>query len=194
MGIFTDAYDFFCITPIMKLIYYNKVSSSENYVIPSLLATSLVGAAIGQLIFGRLGDRIGRRRVYGLALMIMVLSSIGCGFSICTTDGCVFVTLGFFRFILGIGIGGDYPLSATIMSEFANKRTRGAFIAAVFSMQGIGILAASIVTMVVCAIFNTASNHVPNEADIAWRLILMLGAIPAGLTFYWRMSIPETAR
>ena len=194
MGIFTDAYDFFCITPIMKLIYYNKVSSSENYVIPSLLATSLVGAAIGQLIFGRLGDRIGRRRVYGLALLIMVLSSIGCGFSICTTDGCVFVTLGFFRFILGIGIGGDYPLSATIMSEIANKRTRGAFIAAVFSMQGIGILAASIVTMVVCAIFNTASNHVANKADIAWRLILMLGAIPAGLTFYWRMSMPETAR
>ena len=197
MGIFTDAYDFFCITPIMKLIYYNKVSSSENYVIPSLLATSLVGAAIGQLIFGRLGDRIGRRRVYGLALMIMVLSSIGCGFSICTTDGCVFVTLGFFRFILGIGIGGDYPLSATIMSEIANKRTRGAFIAAVFSMQGFGILASSIVTIVVCAIFN---NHVlskdptPKEADIAWRLILMLGAIPAGLTFYWRMLMPETAR
>jgi PHS family inorganic phosphate transporter-like MFS transporter len=132
MGIFTDAYDFFCITPIMNLIYYNKVSRSENYVIPSLLATSLVGAAIGQLIFGTLGDRIGRRRVYRLTLMIMVLSSIGCGFSICTTDGCVFVTLGFFRFILGIGISGDYLLSATIMSEIANKRTRGAFIAAVF--------------------------------------------------------------
>jgi hypothetical protein len=41
-------------------------------------------------------------------------------------------------------------LSATIMSEFANKKTRGAFIAAVFSMQGFGILAASAVTMVVC--------------------------------------------
>uniref|UniRef100_A0A2N9EW45 Major facilitator superfamily (MFS) profile domain-containing protein n=1 Tax=Fagus sylvatica TaxID=28930 RepID=A0A2N9EW45_FAGSY len=136
MGLFTDAYDFFCITPIMKLIYYKKESSrSKKYVIPSLLATALVGAAIGQLVFGRLGDRIGRRRVYGLALMIMVLSSIECGFSMCTTKSCVLVTLGFFRFILGIGIGGDYPLSATIMSEFANKRTRGAFIAAVFQCK-----------------------------------------------------------
>jgi PHS family inorganic phosphate transporter-like MFS transporter len=139
MGLFTDAYDFFCITPIMKLIYYKKESSrSKKYVIPSLLATALVGAAIGQLVFGRLGDRIGRRRVYGLALMIMVLSSIECGFSMCTTKSCVLVTLGFFRFILGIGIGGDYPLSATIMSEFANKRTRGAFIAAVFQCKVLG--------------------------------------------------------
>jgi PHS family inorganic phosphate transporter-like MFS transporter len=39
-----------------------------------------------------------------------------------------------------VGIGGDYPLSATIMSEYSNTRTRGAFIAAVFSMQGLGLL------------------------------------------------------
>ena len=203
MGLFTDSYDLFCIPPIMRLIgrvYYEN--ESKDYKIPpaivaTMVAIALVGTAIGQLVFGSLGDRIGRRRVYGLALIIMVLSSIGCGFSICTTRSCVLVSLGFFRFILGIGIGGDYPLSATIMSEFANKRTRGAFIAAVFSMQGFGILASSIVTIVVCAIFN---NHVsskdptPKEADIAWRLILMLGAIPAGLTFYWRMLMPETAR
>ena len=90
-------------------------------------------------------------------------------------------------------------LSATIMSEFANKKTRGAFIAAVFSMQGFGILAASAVTMVVCKIFDRASNVSPNgwtpdTADFGWRLILMLGAIPAAITFYWRMMMPETAR
>jgi PHS family inorganic phosphate transporter-like MFS transporter len=109
------------------------------------------------------------------------------------------VSLRLFRFLLGLGIGGDYPLSATIMSEFANTKKRGALIAAVFTMQGLGILTASIVTMAVCKIFDatsdvSASDPTPQKADIAWRLILMLGAIPAGLTFYWRMMMPETAR
>lgn len=142
---------------------------------------------------------MGRRSVYGLALMLMVLSSLGCGFSICRTRNCVLVSFTFFRFLLGVGIGGDYPLSATIMSEFANRRTRGSFIAGVFSMQGFGILASSAVTMVVCKIFwnasaNLRNDRTPEDADLTWRLILMLGAIPASLTFYWRMMMPETAR
>nr|GEY57570.1 probable inorganic phosphate transporter 1-9 [Tanacetum cinerariifolium] len=91
----------------------------------------------------------------------------------------VFVSLGFFRFVLGIGIGGDYPLSATIMSEFANKRTRGAFIAGVFSMQGSP---------------NFGEHRSGPEADVAWRLILMIGVIPASMTCYWRLKMPETAR
>lgn len=203
MGLFTDSYDLFCITPIMRLLgrVYYKESGSQTppAVVSTIVGIALVGTVFGQLLFGWLGDRIGRRKMYGLALMIMVLSSVGCGFSICTTRSCVLVSLGLFRFVLGVGIGGDYPLSATIMSEFANKKTRGSFIAAVFSMQGIGILAASAVTMAVCAVFDGASGNVskeqtPKEADIAWRLILMIGAVPAGLTFYWRMMMPETAR
>ena len=90
-------------------------------------------------------------------------------------------------------------MSATIMSEFANKRTRGAFIAAVFSMQGFGILAFLTVTMVVCKTFDRLPTVLPNdqtpdEVDITWRLILMLGAIPTGLTFYWQMMMLETAK
>ncbi|PON33083.1 Major facilitator, sugar transporter-like [Parasponia andersonii] len=211
MGLFTDAYDLFCIPPIMRLlglIYYQHPKDQNlkfqvpPAVISIMLGMSLLGTVIGQLVFGRLGDLIGRRRVYGLSLMLMVLSSIGCGFSICTKKGCVLVSLGFFRFLLGFGIGGDYPLSATIMSEFANKRTRGSFIAAVFSMQGFGILASSLVTMIVCRIFEVSSHaRIPNkgqptpeQADIAWRTILMIGAIPAAITYYWRMMMPETAR
>ncbi|XAR61508.1 hypothetical protein NMG60_11015953 [Bertholletia excelsa] len=212
MGMFTDAYDLFCIPPILRLIariYYETDATNVSgeliklYEVPrevswAIVAIALLGTVIGKLVFGHLGDLVGRKRVYGLALMLMVLSSIGCGFSICTSKKCVLGSLGLFRFLMGVGIGGDYPLSATIMSEFANKRTRGAFIAAVFSMQGIGMLAASTVTMVVCAIFNKASDppkdKTPFEADLAWRIILMIGAIPAALTFYWRMMMPETAR
>ncbi|KAM0941532.1 putative sugar transporter, major facilitator superfamily, MFS transporter superfamily [Dioscorea sansibarensis] len=202
MGTFTDAYDLFCITPVTKLIgriYYEK---DETYmpqaVVSTMTVIALVGMVIGQLTFGALGDRIGRRRVYGFALMFMVLSSLQSGFSICQTKKCVITSLCFFRFLLGIGIGGDYPLSATIMSEFANKSTRGAFIAAVFSMQGLGILAGAGVTMAVTSAFYQATKNShspnPNSIDLAWRLILMIGALPASLTFYWRMTMPETAR
>lgn len=216
MGMFTDAYDLFCIPPIMTLlgrIYYDNDYPTEvgrRYeVTPAVTSTmmgiALLGTAIGQLVFGRLGDSFGRRSVYGAALLLMFFSSFGCGFSVCTSRTCVLLSLGFFRFLLGLGIGGDYPLSATIMSEFSNKNTRGAFIAAVFSMQGFGILLSSTVTMVVCAVFNRASHfpappnvngdyHTPEAADLAWRVILMIGAIPACLTFYWRMSMPETPR
>ncbi|CAL9215724.1 unnamed protein product [Arabidopsis halleri] len=203
MGLFTDAYDLFCIAPVMKMIshvYYNG-DSINTAVLSTSYAIALLGTATGQLVFGYLGDRVGRRKVYGLCLIIMILSSFGCGFSVCTTRrSCVMVSLGFFRFILGLGIGGDYPLSATIMSEFANKKTRGAFIAAVFSMQGLGILVSSAVTMAVCVAFKRGAGGLevdaaaPAEADVAWRLILMIGALPAALTFYWRMLMPETAR
>ncbi|RWW43765.1 hypothetical protein BHE74_00050536 [Ensete ventricosum] len=209
MGLFTDSYDLFCIAPVMKLIgriYYGDARADKPGVTPpavasAMVAVALAGTVIGQLVFGYLGDRIGRRRMYGLSLLLMVASSFASGFSICRTRGCVLASLCLFRFLLGIGIGGDYPLSATIMSEFANKRTRGSFIAAVFSMQGFGILASSAVTMAITAAFNRATEggdagplQTPESADLVWRIILMVGAIPAGLTFYWRIAMPETAR
>ncbi|XP_030527307.2 probable inorganic phosphate transporter 1-8 [Rhodamnia argentea] len=202
LGLFADACYLFCIPPIMKLIGHIYYKSHNNRIQPavesSMLAATLLGTAIGQLIFGRLGDRVGRRGVYGVALIFMMVGSIACGFSLGTTPGCVLASLGFFRFLVGVGIGGDYPLSATIMSEYANKRTRGAFIAAVFSMQGFGILVSSVVTMAVCKtfgrIYHRSPEDPPKEADIAWRLILMLGVIPAVITYYRRMKMPETAR
>ncbi|KAH7434138.1 hypothetical protein KP509_06G001800 [Ceratopteris richardii] len=134
----------------------------------------------------------------------MVVCSIASGLSFGSTAKSVMTTLCFFRFWLGFGIGGDYPLSATIMSEYANKRTRGAFIAAVFAMQGTGILAGATVSIIVSAAFNNAYHRrsfnedpigsTPPQADFVWRIVFMLGAIPALLTFYWRMKMPETAR
>nr|DAD46497.1 TPA_asm: hypothetical protein HUJ06_016434 [Nelumbo nucifera] len=177
MGLFTDAYDFFCIIPVMKLIgriYYHDPAEHQKlpFVVTMVVAVAFIGTMIGQVVFGILGDRIGRKRVYGLALTIMVSSSIGCGFSICRTRKCMITSLCFFRFLLGVGIGGDYPLSATIMSEFANKVTRGSFIAAVFSMQGFGILVSAAVTMAVLAIFDRTSSaskdRTPEVADLAW--------------------------
>ncbi|KAF0901428.1 hypothetical protein E2562_000309 [Oryza meyeriana var. granulata] len=214
MGLFTDSYDLFCIAPVMKIVrrvYYDDdgggggggSSSSPGVTPPAVVSATvgvaLLGAVVGNVVFGALGDRVGRRRVYGACLLLMVCSSVGSGFSVCRTRRCAVASLCFFRFLLGVGIGGDYPLSATIMSEFSNRRTRGAFIAAVFSMQGFGILASSAVTMAVAAAFDHYTGHpapldTPESTDLAWRIILMVGAVPAAVTYYWRMSMPETAR
>ncbi|EEF48366.1 inorganic phosphate transporter 1-4 [Ricinus communis] len=212
MGFFTDAYDLFCISLVTKLlgrIYYHVDVSPKPGSLPPNVAAAVNGVALcgtlaGQLFFGRLGDKLGRKRVYGITLLLMVVCSIGSGLSFGRSPKAVIGTLCFFRFWLGFGIGGDYPLSATIMAEYANKKTRGAFIAAVFAMQGFGILAGGAVAMVISAIFRSIykapaysvdpiGSTVP-QADYVWRLILMLGALPAALTYYWRLKMPETPR
>jgi MFS transporter, PHS family, inorganic phosphate transporter len=143
MGFFTDAYDLFAISLITKLlgrIYYSDPTFESPSTLPAnvsmaVYSVALCGTLMGQLFFGWLGDRIGRKSVYGFTLILMMLCSICSGLSFSSQPKGVIVTLCFFRFWLGFGVGGDYPLSATIMSEYANKRTRGAFIAAVFAMQ-----------------------------------------------------------
>jgi PHS family inorganic phosphate transporter-like MFS transporter len=75
--------------------------------------------------------------MYGVELMIIMIGTIGSAFSANMAKGLsVYASLGIWRFFMGIGIGGDYPLSAIITSEFAGKKYRGAMMAAVFAMQG----------------------------------------------------------
>ncbi|KAL2535782.1 putative inorganic phosphate transporter 1-7 [Forsythia ovata] len=212
MGFFTDAYDLFCISLVTKMlgrIYYHVDGSPKPGTLPPNVSAAVNGVALcgtlaGQLFFGWLGDKMGRKRVYGLTLMLMSVCSLASGLSFGSEPKSVMATLCFFRFWLGFGIGGDYPLSATIMSEYANKKTRGAFIAAVFAMQGFGILSGGIFAMIISAAFNARFKAPTYEvdpiastapqADYIWRIILMLGALPALLTFYWRLKMPETAR
>ncbi|OEL36864.1 Inorganic phosphate transporter 1-11 [Dichanthelium oligosanthes] len=219
MGFFTDAYDLFCISTVSKLLgrlYYEESNinwSDDSQSTPGTLPVSvnnmvtgvaLVGTLMGQLVFGYFGDKLGRKRVYGVTLVLMAACAIASGLSFGSSARAVMGTLCFFRFWLGFGIGGDYPLSATIMSEYSNKKTRGAFIAAVFAMQGVGIIFAGLVSMIISAIFlhyNPAPSFKQDHkasaqpaADYMWRIVLMIGAFPALATFYWRMKMPETAR
>ena len=212
MGFFTDAYDLFCISVCTKLlgrIYYHHEGAAKPGTLPPNVSAAVNGVALcgtlaGQLFFGWLGDKLGRKKVYGITLLLMIICSIGSGLSIGHDAKAVMATLCFFRFWLGFGIGGDYPLSATIMSEYANKKTRGAFIAAVFAMQGFGILTGGIFAIIISSIFLNkfdapayevdALGSTVSQADYVWRIIVIFGAFPAALTYYWRLKMPETAR
>ena len=212
MGFFTDAYDLFCISAVAKLLgrlYYYDPSTGKPGKLPvnvnnAVTGVALVGTLCGQLVFGYLGDKLGRKKVYAITPILMAICAICSGLSFGANAKSVIGKLCFFRFWLGFGIGGDYPLSATIMSEYSNKKTRGAFIAAVSAMQGVGIIFAGLVSMVLSAIFLHAYKapafnvdsvfSTQPQAAYLWGIVLMLGALPAILTYYWRMKMPETGR
>ncbi len=178
MGFFTDAYDLFIIGVVLAIL--TPIWNLNKFEISLIGSTSLIAAALGSILFGRLADYVGRRSIYGFTLIVLAAGAIASSLS-----PNVFWLL-IFRFILGLGIGGDYPLSATLMSEYANRRDRGKLITMVFSMQGVGLILGPLVAIVLLA---SGMNH-----DLVWRIMLALGAVPALATFYLRRQIAETPR
>jgi MFS transporter, PHS family, inorganic phosphate transporter len=178
MGFFTDAYDLFIIGAVLAIL--TPLWHLNALQISLLGSTSLIAAAVGSLIFGRLADYVGRRSIYGYTLLVLAAGALASAIS--PNVICLLI----FRFILGLGIGGDYPLSATLMSEYANRRDRGKLITMVFSMQGLGLILGPLVAITLLLL---GINH-----DITWRIMLALGALPALGTFYLRRGIAETPR
>lgn len=99
---------------------------------------------------------------------------------------------------MGVGIGGDYPLSAVISSEFSSTRIRGRLMTAVFASQGWGNLAAAIVGLIIVSAFKSSLlQDAPTDlkaCDFMWRLLIGLGCVPACIALYFRLTIPETPR
>ncbi|KAG9443269.1 hypothetical protein H6P81_014609 [Aristolochia fimbriata] len=202
MGFFTDAYDLFCISAVAKLIgriYYYNASTKKPGVLPDHVNNAITGVALwgtlpGQLFFGWLGDKLGRKKVYGITLVTMVGCAFLSGFSLGTSKESVVASLCFFRFWLGFGIGGDYPLSAVIMSECANRKTRGGFIAAVFAnardwdIGSRGIFHAGGKNL----LGGISCSQVQSGPIALYPTTRRL--FPAMLTYYWRSKMPETAR
>jgi PHS family inorganic phosphate transporter-like MFS transporter len=178
MGFFTDAYDLFIIGVVNSLLIPLWLLNPLE--IALINSVSLLSAAFGSYIFGQLADRIGRHKIYGMTLLVLAIGSI-----LSALSPNIFFLLAF-RFVMGLGIGGDYPLSATLMSEYANRKDRGKLITMVFSMQGLGLLLGPLVAIILL------SSGIGQ--DLTWRLMLGFGAIPALATFYLRRKIAETPR
>ena len=178
MGFFTDAYDRFVIGIVAYLLTSQWNFSTSQ--ISLLNSITLAASAVGALVFGRVADILGRKRIYGCEVLILAIGAIASAFS----PNYTFLFIS--RAVLGIGIGGDYPVSATIMSEYAGKNTRGRMVGAVFANQA----ASLIVGPLIASIF-LASGLSDN---LTWRPLLRLGAIPGLAVFYLRRQIHQTAR
>ena len=183
LGFFTDAYDLFIIGVVTSLLVLSGWNSFSTLQTSLLDSTALLSAVLGALLFGRLLDKLGRKAIHGLELVLLVAGALGSAFL--TPVNGVYILIAW-RFLLGIGIGGDYATSSTIMAEYSNTRNRGRLVGMVFSMQSLGLLAGPLLSLGL--IYSGIS------LGIIWKLLLAFGAIPALLVIYSRRKMPETPR
>jgi MFS transporter, PHS family, inorganic phosphate transporter len=178
MGFFTDAYDLFVIGIVVSILKteWNLNTSQVSW----LNSATLLASAVGAIIFGRVADMLGRKRIYGYEVLILAAGAIASAFA----TGYVFLII--CRVILGIGIGGDYPVSATIMSEYSGKNSRGRMVGLVFAMQGAGLIVGPLLASI---FLGSGVSH-----SLTWRLLLGFGAIPGLAVYYLRRQIHETPR
>ena len=178
MGFFTDAYDLFVIGTVAAILktQWNLSTTQTSWV----TGGAILGAFIGAFVFGRLADVFGRKTVYTTVAAIMIVGALASALA------PSFVTLVIARLFLGLGIGGDYPVSAVLMSEYANRADRGRLVGLVFSMQALGLIVGPLVGLTLLSA-GTSDN-------LTWRLMLGLGAVPAAAVIYLRAKMPESPR
>lgn len=143
--------------------------------IGSLIGIGFAGQLIGAIGFGWIGERWGRRNAMLVTLLIFTLGALACAFSTSYTE------MWWFRLVQGIGLGGEVPLMATYLNEFAKAEGRGRFSLSVQVLFSIGIPAAALASIFV----------VPNWG---WQWMFVIGAIPAVLAIPLRTVLPESPR
>jgi len=200
VGFFLDAYDLFIINPVSTMLQYRLYGGKA---LPGglsglLKASANIGSVIGQFGFGYSADYFGRKAVYGKELMLIIFATILC-ISDPTGDlspSGSLIWLSVFRIVLGIGIGGDYPMSASVTSDRANLRRRGTLLAYIFANQGWGSLIGSIAVIVVLACYKHVMDveGETSKVDGVWRILIGLSLVPAFGTLYQRLTLPESRK
>jgi len=180
---FSTAYNVISISialPIMKNIYSTLQLGDASLCSSALIA----GMIVGQLIGGALGDVLGRHRAMAVVMTLQILSSLGSAFSVAVPGfATVFHVLACWRFILGLGCGGVYPLAATLTAEsqMSSPKDRSKAVTLSFACQGIGYTAVPITAWILLSILGGSS-------DIAWRLLLGIGSIPGAVLTFLRIQ------
>lgn len=208
VGFFTDSYDIFCVSllTIMLGIVY-KHDHKGALLTPqdtAIKVSTSAGTVIGQVGFGALADVVGRKKMYGLELILIIAATLAQALSGPGPGTSIVGLIIFWRVLMGIGIGGDYPLSSIITSEFATTKWRGAMMGAVFAMQGFGQLGGALVMLILVSGFKesllTAKTYATCDGvcglavDKMWRALIGIGVVPACIALYYRLTIPETPR
>ena len=144
----------------------------------SLLASiGFVGMAVGASLGGLLADRLGRRQVFALTLLVYGTAT---GASALVGSLAALVIL---RFVVGLGLGAELPVASTLVSEYAPRRIRGRVVVVLESFWAVGWILAALVGYFV----------VPSSPD-GWRWALVVGLVPALYAVVVRRALPESVR
>jgi MFS family permease len=160
-------------------------------------AAFLVGAATGGVLFGWLGDRIGRVRAMALSVVTYALFTGLCGF--CQEAWQV----GTLRFIAALGMGGEWSLGVALVMEVWPNRSRAFMAGLIGAAANVGYLLVGIIGLMLSQLIGSVVSGIEGlgfspEATqqmlgkTGWRLIMVMGTLPALLTFFIRMFVPES--
>jgi MFS family permease len=139
----------------------------------SLISITLVASAIGGFLFGLIADRIGRTRALMASILLYSVATAACGLSQNITQ------LAVFRFILGLGMGGEWTTAAALIAETWRAEHRGKALGLMQSAYAIGeAIAAGVVLLVL--------------PRYGWRAVFFVGVLPALLVFWIQKSVPES--
>jgi len=143
---------------------------------------SMIGMAVGSVIMGWLGDRIGRKRAYITCLAFLFAGSLLSYYSALTYNESSVWRLAGWRFVTGLGLGGVTPLAATLISEWTSKKVRSIVVACVVVSVPLGGTLAGIV----------ARNVIPEHG---WQSMFLIGAIiPLVLFVLFGFLLPESPK
>jgi putative MFS transporter len=142
-----------------------------------IASIGFVGMALGATLGGLLADRIGRRQVFAITLLVY---GVATGASALATGVAMLIAL---RFLVGLGLGAELPVASTLVSEFAPRRIRGRMVVALEAFWAVGWLAAALIGYQV----------IPHVAE-GWRWALAIGIIPTAYAAVVRWALPESVR
>lgn len=166
-----DAMDVALLSFIMVALRQEWGLSPEE---AGLLGTgNLVGMAIGAMAGGYLADRVGRKPVFLLTLLLFGAASFASAFA------TGFFTMLLFRFLMGLGLGAELPVASTLVNEFAPPEKRGSTVVLLESFWAVGWIAAAVISYFI----------IP---EYGWRVAVIIGALPIGYAWYARRAIPES--
>ncbi|GAB1311228.1 Repressible high-affinity phosphate permease [Madurella fahalii] len=202
-GFLTDSYNLFATNVILASLSFVYFPHERWYGLIINFFT-LFGSVCGQLLFGYLADRYGRTRLYGIELVLVIVSTIGVATTSTGYGDISFIALfTWWRFVMGIGIGAEYPLSAVITSEWASTSSRATMLSSVFLMQPVGQALAQIVGVLVllgqdaayglddkrCGLDKLHEEECKKIIDGIWRWVIGSGAVPAVLAIIFRFFL-----